>query len=343
MSATSTPATASNNEIEEKPAPTLAEVVRKLDTENLIEFLREEEDLQLNDAFFEILHNEEITRRTFLKLTKEEFMQDGFKRGPATALVEFVKEVKEKKLMVFSSYCSLKEVLAKYGMESEGIDVILLFSLSTYKIQDGDLHFKHCMAEILVRLKNYRPLHEDCLEAMRNEYVVAILHSALNIARKDTEKEFSMCSQQEVIGEESSGRDAEDLICITEDKQHKVPMGFTQNIKQLESSFETNKRKRKWDEAFDDDFDYLYGIVTTGRDWHFLLYSPGEISKGSKMPLSIEFTDDALEEDSNEYQALYNGVKRVLGAVVGLLKDRACVKKSPSSKQARIEGYRTKK
>ena len=38
-----------------------------------------------------------------------------------------------------------------------------------------------------------------------------------------------------------------------------------QNIMQLESSYHTNKRKRKASEAFDDDFDYLYGIVTTGE------------------------------------------------------------------------------
>ncbi len=49
MSPTSTPASASNNATEEKQALTLAEVVRKLDTQNLIEFLRGEEDLQLND------------------------------------------------------------------------------------------------------------------------------------------------------------------------------------------------------------------------------------------------------------------------------------------------------
>ena len=38
----------------------------------------------------------------------------------------------------------------------------------------------------------------------------------------------------------------------------------------MKSACETNKRKQKRDD--DDDFDYLYGIVTTGRDWHFLLY-----------------------------------------------------------------------
>ena len=51
----------------------------------------------------------------------------------------------------------------------------------------------------------------------------------------------------------------------SEDKQHKVPMGYAQNIAQLESSFETNKKKRKASKAFDgNDFDYLYNIVTTG-------------------------------------------------------------------------------
>jgi len=35
------------------------------------------------------------------------------------------------------------------------------------------------MAEILVRLKNYGSLVVNSLEAMRNEYVVAILHTAI--------------------------------------------------------------------------------------------------------------------------------------------------------------------
>ena len=37
------------------------------------------------------------------------------------------------------------------------------------------------------------------------------------------------------------------------------------NIMQLESFYHTNKRKRKASEAFDDDFDYLYEIITTGE------------------------------------------------------------------------------
>jgi len=50
-----------------------------------------------------------------------------------------------------------------------------------------------------------------------------------------------------------------------------------------------------------------------------------------------------LEKNSEEYEALCKGVKKVLGVIVGLLKDRACVGKSPATKRARVEGYRTKK
>ncbi|GBC09717.1 hypothetical protein RclHR1_09060014 [Rhizophagus clarus] len=106
--------------------------------------------------------------------------------------------------------------------------------------------------------------------------------------------------------------EAEELICITEDKQHKVPIGFAQNIKQLESACETNKKKRK---RSDNDFDYLYGIVTTGRDWHFLLYSPEKISKASDTINLIEFSRKALKPNSKSYQSLCDSVKEVLGII----------------------------
>ncbi|CAG8479440.1 16991_t:CDS:2, partial [Acaulospora colombiana] len=257
---------ASHNATEEKQAPTLAEVVRKLDTENLIEFLRGEEDLQLDEDDFKILRDEKIAGHNFLKLSKQDFRDCGFKVGPATTLVEFAKEVKEKKLRAFSSYRSLREVLLKYGFDIDGVEAIPLFELPRYEIQDNDQHFAHCMADILFRMKHYGSLVLDSLESMRNEYVSTLLHTALHIAGDLTSKEFSMRPEYEIVGDESSGRvdygikESENLICVTEDKvQSSILEGFAQNIKQLESSYETNKKKRKRE---DDDFDYLYGIVT---------------------------------------------------------------------------------
>ena len=57
----------------------------------------------------------------------------------------------------------------------------------------------------------------------------------------------------------------EELICITEGKQSELAKGYMQNIMQLDRSYHTNKRKRTASEAFDDKFDYLYGIVSTGK------------------------------------------------------------------------------
>ena len=55
------------------------------------------------------------------------------------------------------------------------------------------------------------------------------------------------------------------MIVTTEEKQKDLVAEFMQNIMQLKSSHHTNTRKRKAFVVFDDEFDYLYGIVTTGR------------------------------------------------------------------------------
>ncbi|GBB90614.1 hypothetical protein RclHR1_17610003 [Rhizophagus clarus] len=122
---------------------------------------------------------------------------------------------------------------------------------------------------------------------MRNDYVASILHTTLHIVRDETEKEFNMCHQHEIIGEKSFRR-------------------VNYAIK---------------DEAFNSEyFDYLYDIVSTARDWHFLLYSSGEISQASEALFTIKFNKKALEKDSEEYQALHNGVKKIMSSEFELSK-----------------------
>jgi len=84
--------------------------------------------------------------------------------------------------------------------------------------------------------------------------------------------------------------------------------------------------------------------MTTARDWHFLLFSPGEISQASELPITIKFNKKALDRSSNTYQLLRSAMKEVLEIIVGLLKNRACAEDdSPSKKKARIEEYHSKK
>ncbi|RIA86589.1 hypothetical protein C1645_740741 [Glomus cerebriforme] len=125
-----------------------------------------------------------------------------------------------------------------------------------------------------------------------------------------TKKKFNMRPKYEIIGDESSGqvdyaiKESDELICITENKvQQKLTEGFTQNIKQLEN----------------------------------------EILQASKVPFSIEFIEEALVENSEEYQTLRKDVKKVLGIIIGLLEDRACVENKSDRKRARIEKYCSKK
>ena len=128
------------------------------------------------------------------------------KGGSATRLAKFAKDCKEKKLKAFSSYKSLKEVLKKYGISSDGTDTIPLFSLQTHEIQNTNKHFEHCVENILFRMKYYGSFVVDSLESMRNEYVSTILHTALHIAGDITNKEFTMRPEYKIIGEESCGR-----------------------------------------------------------------------------------------------------------------------------------------
>ncbi len=115
----------------------------------------------------------------------------------------------------------------------------------------------------------------DRNEAMRREYISAILHASVRVVRLITKKDVTISPEQEIVGEETTGRvdyamrEIDDLLCVTEGKQYLLSVGIAQNLAQLESSCQTNlknQKKRKARDAFgESDYEYLYGIVSTGR------------------------------------------------------------------------------
>src|SRR3954470_15137848 len=129
-------------------------LVENWDTETLIDFLKEQ-NLKFDDDDLGILRNEKIDGPSFLDMTEEKFKQAGLKMNSAMKLTKEAKALKEKPKRAFSSYKSLSEVLVRYNIDSNSTNSIPLFTLQTHEIQDFDKHFEHCMAEILVRLKNY--------------------------------------------------------------------------------------------------------------------------------------------------------------------------------------------
>ena len=107
------------------------------------------------------------------------------------------------------------------------------------------------MNDIKRKLRNLGTLIPDSNEAMRNEYISAILHAAIHIARRETDKEISLLPQLQIVGDENCGCvdyaiiSLEELICITESKQYLVNIGFVQNVIQCESTLQTNRKKHK--------------------------------------------------------------------------------------------------
>jgi hypothetical protein len=74
--------------------------------------------------------------------------------------------------------------------------------------------------------------------------------------------------------------------------------------------------------------------VTTGVEWHFIIYTPDGIYCTSGSEYQINLTKSAIKENP---ELLRSNVKRVIGIIVGLLKDRVSVDSSPTSKRARIK------
>src|SRR6266498_2673200 len=89
------------------------------------------------------------------------------------------------------------------------------------------------------------------------------------------------------------------------------------------------------DQAFNEDyFNYLYGIVITGAKWHFIIYIPNGIYCTSNSEYQINLTKFVIKEN---LELLHNNMKRVIGIIVGLLKDRVSVNSFLASKRARIK------
>jgi hypothetical protein len=125
MSETSTPYTpaSTSTTVAGNESVSLADEIKKYKSVELISFLQEQ-DLELSETAIKILEKEEVNGLDFFDLTQEELEKWGMPGGPAKRLVKFAKECKEKKKRSFSSYRSLKEVLAKYGIKSSSITSI---------------------------------------------------------------------------------------------------------------------------------------------------------------------------------------------------------------------------
>src|SRR5438045_5269944 len=148
MSETSTPYTpaSTSTTVAGNETVSLADEIKKYDTTKLVDLLRGEKDLGLDDDDLEIIRKEKVNGRAFLNITEEKLRSYGMPGGPASNIAVFAKECKDKKLRSFSSYKTkkdLSEVLHKYGIDSNDIKKIPPFVPESVKIDDADKQFQY--------------------------------------------------------------------------------------------------------------------------------------------------------------------------------------------------------
>ncbi|RHZ80755.1 hypothetical protein Glove_132g73 [Diversispora epigaea] len=277
-------------------------------------------------------------------ITQEKLEKWGMLGGPVIKLLEFIEELNETKLQAFSSYKTLdklKEVLRKYKVNGEKITCIKQFNPVYEEIGDDNKALKQCMEEIILRLANLETMQDSTNEATRCVFITSILNASIAITRNLTDNEkIYIAYQDDVSGEDSSGRvdysikGYEDLICIAEGKPRNVEIEYLQNIKQLESASHMNKRKRSAEQAFENDEDYLYGIVSTATEWHFIKLATEGLYCTSKSEYRINLSKTALKKDID---SIRKDVKKVIGVVVGLLRDRITMCDEHEVKKRRIQ------
>ncbi|CAG8624390.1 12332_t:CDS:2 [Dentiscutata erythropus] len=322
--------------------------IKEYDTEQLVAYLQSVKTLKLDEGHLSILSQEQYTGEDFLKITREELHDVGFRRGPSRRLAEFAETCSEKQeRQEYSSIRSLKDVLKDYNIDSDNISKIPRFEPQIHDFRDDYEYFQNCISNILIRIKSYGELCVNSNEKMRREYVSTILHTALRIAEAGSDKKFKMDVEYEVNGKKYYGSTdyaimeskSENLICITEDKiDRSIQESIAQNIRQLESSHDVNKKKRKRGE--NGEFDYLYGIITSARDWYFLLHNPGEISLSKTAPFTIEYREQTCDKESDEYKNLYKNTKKVLSIIAGLLLDKIADSES-ETKRRKVNQFRS--
>jgi len=231
----------------------------------------------------------------------------------------------------FSQHRSLPEVLKKYGFHHK-ITEIPPFHPNQIHIDDDDPRLVHCVNDLKARIRSFGTTAARH-ESISREFISPVLVAAV-LFTDGTQLD----AESAIDGDISSGRvdytvlrDAE-YICVSEAKNQDFAAGITANLLQCDGSLDENRKQR----CSSNEFDYVYGIVTTGYLWRYLLFTNERRgiyttanTGGHFIPLGVE----CLQDD----QELKRSVKQVVSTIAWMLLDRVTVGESPTEKKRRVE------
>ncbi|CAB4445987.1 unnamed protein product [Rhizophagus irregularis] len=240
-------------------------------------------------------------------------LTDEIKKYDTAKLIEYLQGQKNLELSEMANKISEKE-------ELDGGD---LFDLTEEKLDKWGCQTKKELGEVL------RKYGIDS-----NEITKILLFEPEPVEIDDEDEELEQCIILEIkrrmgiIGS-ATGRN-EAVRC---DHNRGKTKGFGSGIHaeyNATRKFSPHKHEKRKASVSFDEFDYLYGIVTTASDWYFLMYTPERIYC-SKDDYHIVLNEKIMKDDVK----LRLGVKKVMEVIVDLLKDRVEVDDSPDSKRPR--------
>ena len=89
------------------------------------------------------------------------------------------------------------------------------------------------MEDIILKLSNVETM-TDANEATRCEFISAILHASIAIAKKLTTQDIFIVLQKDISGEDATGRvdyaikNLKNLFCITKEKSRNIKIKYVQ-------------------------------------------------------------------------------------------------------------------
>src|SRR3954449_1200875 len=89
------------------------------------------------------------------------------------------------------------------------------------------------MDDIILKLSNVKSM-TDANEATRCEFISAVLHASIAIAKKLTSQDIFIVLQKDISGEDATGqvdyaiKSLEDLLCVAEGKPCNIKIGYAQ-------------------------------------------------------------------------------------------------------------------
>ncbi|RGB23667.1 hypothetical protein C1646_774183 [Rhizophagus diaphanus] len=100
------------------------------------------------------------------------------------------------------------------------------------------------------KLQNYFSLKTlDNLKEILRKNKIGVLHILTYFSLPAVFEKISDDDKKDIFGEDATDRvdyaikSLEDLLCITKGKSCNIKIGYVQNLVQLESTFQTNKKK----------------------------------------------------------------------------------------------------